>query len=115
MPGRLRIRRIALMEDGKGGGKCRVAQVFIKLRKLPWGQQTLIHNCLRRKRTEVTARGQERLGAFPEQGQSPLKAGHSARRMKRLDKELPGLRHGLKRETPERIGVDRNAAPTKNA
>src|ERR1700756_3712693 len=33
--------------------------------------------------------------------------------MKRLDKELPGLRHGLEREPAQRIGVHRDAPPPK--
>ncbi len=33
--------------------------------------------------------------------------------MEWLDKKLPSLRHGLKREPTERIGVDRNAPPPK--
>src|SRR2546430_12677738 len=64
MPGRLRVRGIALVKDSKSGCERRIAQIFVELRKLPGREQALIHDGLRRKRADVTARGQERFRAF---------------------------------------------------
>src|ERR1700730_21884 len=115
MPGRLRVGRIALVKYGKHCRKRRVAQILVKLRKLPWREQALVHDCLRRKRADVTACRQKRLGPLAKQRQSPLKARRSARGMKRLEKKLPSFRHGLERQPPQRIGVHRNAPPPKDS
>ena len=64
MPGRLRVRGIALVKNSKACCKRWIAQVFVKLGKLPGREQSLIHDGLRRKRADVTARGQERFRAF---------------------------------------------------
>ena len=64
MPGRLRVGRIPLVKNGKGGGEGRIAQVFVKLGKLPGSEQAFVDDGLRGKRANIGSRRQERLRAL---------------------------------------------------
>lgn len=115
MPGGLRVGGIALMKHGEGDGERRIAQVFVKLWELPGREQAFVDDGLRRKRANVTARGQKRFGAFSQDGETPLKTGGSTRGVERLDEKLPDFGHRFERAAAERIGVGGNAAPADNA
>src|SRR5467141_461053 len=111
MPGRLRVGRIALVENGKGGGERRIAQVFVELGELPGREQAFIDDGLRGERADVTSRRQERFGAFSEEREAPLEARRCPGGMKRLDEKLPNFGHGFKSTAAQGIGVYRNATP----
>ena len=88
-------------------------------RKLPRGQQSLVHNHARRKRAEIGAFGQSRLGPLAEERKIALelvrKTGGAIARARRLDEELPDFGHGFKSALAQSIRVHRNAAPTHQA
>ncbi len=115
MPGRLRVGGIALMKNGECGHEGRIAQIFVKLGKLPGREQALVYDGLRGERADVTTRRQKRFRALSEERQAPLKSGRSARRMKRLDEKLPNFGHGFKRAATQGIGVHRHPAPPDDA
>src|SRR5260370_40243351 len=97
MPGRLSVGRIALVKNGKCGCERRIAQVFVELRKLPGGEQALVHDGLRRERADVTARRQERFGAFSQERQAPFESRRSTGGMEGFNEELPDFGHGFER------------------
>src|SRR4029077_9294472 len=115
MPGRLRVGRIALMKNGESSGERRIAQVFVKLGKLPRREQAFVNDGLRGKRANVGARGQERFGAFSEKRETPLETRGCARGMERLDEKLPYFGHRFERTAAQRISVHGNAAPSDDA
>src|ERR1700723_2933160 len=115
MPRRRCIRRIALVKNGEGCCKQRIAQIFVKLRELPRREQAFVNDSQRRQRTDITALRQHRLRALAQQRQPKLKFRRLARRMKRRNIKLPRLRHRFERSRPENGRVDRHPAPSKNA
>src|SRR5882757_5338909 len=115
MPGRLSVGGIALVKNGKGGGEQRVAQILVELGELPGREEAFVDNGLGGKRADVTARGQERFGAFSQERKAPLETFGTTRRMEKFDEKLPDFRHRFERAAAERIGVGRNAAPADDA
>src|SRR5260370_7073006 len=111
MPGRLRVSGIALVKNGECGHERRIAQIFVKLWKLPGREQALVYDGLRRERADVTTRRQKRFRALPQERQAPLKARRSPRRMKRFDEELRNFGPGFNRAAPQRIGVPGPPSP----
>ncbi len=100
MPGRLRVGGVALVKNGKRGGKARIAQILVKLGKLPGGEQPFVDDGLRRKRAEIGPRRQERFRALSQKSQTPLEADGGARWVEWLEEELPDFGHGFQRPTP---------------
>src|SRR5690349_9667005 len=124
MPGRLRVGGIALMENGEGNLKGRIAQIFVELRKLPRRQEALVNDGQRRKRADVTSRGKKGFGALAENGEAPLETATLllgrgdvgvAESVKGRDVELPDFRHCFQGAAAEAIGVDGNATPASDA
>src|SRR4029077_16460298 len=56
-PTGLRVRRVTLMEQRKRSLKARIGQIGVKSGKLIRSYQALVHNCSRRKRTEIRTAG----------------------------------------------------------
>ena len=115
IPGGLRVRRIALVEDGERRGKRGVAQIFVKLRELPGREQAFVDDRLRRERTEIATRWQKRFGALAEKREFPLEAGDAARGVKWRDEELPDFGHRFESFAAERVRVGGDAAPAEDA
>src|SRR6267378_1472762 len=103
------------MKDSEGRLKRRIAQVLIKLGKLPRGQEAFVNDGPRGKRTNVASRRQERFGALPQKGQTPLEASCSALRVEGLDEKLPNLRHGFEGAAAQGVRIDWDAAPSEHA
>ncbi len=85
------------------------------MRKLPWGEQALVDDGLRRERADVTALGQQRFGFFAEKGEPPLETFSWARGVKRRYEKLPRLGHGFESAAAKAIGICRDAAPAEDA
>ena len=115
MPGRLRVCRIPLVKNREGHGKGRIAQILVKLRKLPRCQQSLVNDGLGRERREVTAGRHQRFRSLPQQHQTPLEPLPFLRSIRRRDEKLPDFRHRLERLAPQCIDVHGNAPPAQHA
>src|SRR5439155_8805355 len=106
---------IALVKNGKCGGERRIAQILVKLWKLPGCEQALVHDGLGGERADVTSWRQERFRPFSQKSQTPFKSRHSPPRMEWFDEKLPNLGHRFKRAAAQRIGIHRHAAPSDDA
>src|SRR6267143_2404942 len=103
------------MKDSEGRLERRIAQVLIKLGKLPRRQETFVNDRPRGKRTNIASRRQECFGALPHKSQTPLEAGCSTLRVEGLDEKLPNFRLGFEGAAAQGVGVDWNAAPSEHA
>src|ERR1700730_14013982 len=103
------------MKNGKCGGERWIAQIFVKLGKLPGRKQSLVHDGLRGERANVASRRQERFRALSQQSQTPLESLGSPCRMEGFDKKLPNFGHRFESAAPQTIGIPRHAAPADDA
>jgi hypothetical protein len=115
IPGRLRVCGVALVEDGERRGKRGVAEIFVKLRKLPRREEAFVDDRLRWERTEIAALWQKRFGTFAKESELPLESGNASRRVKWRDEELPYFGHRFESFAAERVGVGGDAAPAEDA
>src|SRR5260370_40608374 len=86
-----------------------------KMGKLSGRKQAIVDDGLRGKRTDITARGQERFRAFSEERQTPLETRGGPGGVEWFYEELPDFWHRLECAAAKRICVGRNAAPADDA
>src|SRR6266851_936520 len=115
IPRWLGVGGIALVKNDEIGFESGIAQVLIKLGKLPGSEQTFVDDGLRRERADVTSRGQQRFGFFAKQREAPLETFGWTRGVEWRDEKLPAFRHGFKSAAAEAFGIYGDTAPTEDA
>src|SRR5206468_1151892 len=117
LPGRRGVRAVALMEDHERSGESRIAQVRVEACQLIGGAHGLVGHGPKRHRGEIAAQSggsDPALGALAGAVTSRLDLRISWGRI-RAEDGLVDPRSGRSRLIPERIRLNRDAAPADDA